>query len=120
MLGQERISAIALCVSIFGVALLLLFSEVIEARQVKIQEIDNSMLDWHVVLNARVESVWQKNDTIFMQLYDGTGKIKAVLFKPSREQQALIGKNMFASFEGKVQFYRNELEIVVERVEKWA
>ena len=119
MLQQEKISRIALCVSVTGLALLFAFAEGFEPRTAKIREINESLLGWHVKLNAKVASSYQKDSTLFMQLYDGTGKIKAVLFKPSREQQALIGKNMFASFEGKVQFYRNELEIIVEGMEKW-
>ena len=118
MLQQERISQIALLVSIAGVALLLLSAELLEARQVKIGEIDETMIGLEVRVEARVLSKYEKDNIVFMQLYDGTGKIKAVVFNASEEQRALIGKG-FASFEGKVQLYREELELVVEEVRQW-
>ncbi len=120
MLQQETISAIALCVSLTGIVMLFAFAESLEARQVQIGEIDEALLGWHVKINAKILSSYQLDSTVFLQLYDGTGKIKAVLFKPSKQQQELIGKNTFASFEGKVQLYKNELEIIVEQVKEWA
>jgi DNA/RNA endonuclease YhcR with UshA esterase domain len=119
MLRQETVSRISLLVSIAGVSLLFLFAEAVQPREVKIQEIDQSLLEWNVKLNAKVLSSYQHKNTVFMQLYDGTGKIKAVLFRPSEEIRPLIAKDSFASFEGKVQLYEEELELVVKRVMEW-
>jgi aspartyl/asparaginyl-tRNA synthetase len=119
MLKQETISLIALASSVLGVIMLVFFAESFEAREVKVEEIDESLAGWPVKVNAKVESAYLKENTAFLQLYDGTGKIKAVIFRPSPEQQSLASKNSFACFKGKVQVYRNELEIIVEGVEPW-
>ena len=119
MLRQENISRIAALVSITGVSLLFLFAETLQPREVKIQEINQSLLEWNVKIDAKVLSSHQRENIAFLQLYDGTGKIKAVLFRPSEEEQPLIAKGNFASFEGRIQLYRNELELVVERVGEW-
>ena len=119
MLRQENISRIAVLVSITGVSLLFLFAETLQPKEVKIQEIGQSLLEWNVKINAKVLSSHQRDSTAFLQLYDGTGKIKAVLFRPSEEEQPLIAKGSFASFEGRIQLYRDELELVVERVSEW-
>jgi len=119
MLQQERISLIALCISVSGVLALLFFAQAFEAKEVKIKNIDESLIEWQVRVNAKVVSSSQKDNIAFLQLYDGTGRIKAVIFGPKEEQQKLIAKGSFASFEGKVKLYREELEIVVERVVEW-
>jgi len=119
MLQQQTISKIALLASMAGIATLFLLAENIEAKEVSIREIDEGMLDMHVLVKGQVMSSYQTNKTAIMELYDGTGKVKAVMFRPSKEQLVLLGKGSFASFEGKVQIYKEELEIVVERVEEW-
>lgn len=120
MISREGVSRIALCVSVCGIALLLLLAESLDSRHVKIKDIGMETVGWRVRVNARIDSFSQRDGIAFMQLYDGTGKIKAVMFKPGREEQALLGKNGFATFEGKVQLYKGELELVVLGVEQWA
>jgi len=116
---QETISRIALLASVLGLAMLVVMADLFEPRPVKISEIDETLAGWPVKVNAKIHSYYEKDNVAFLQLYDGTGKIKAVLFRPSEEQRQAIGKNKFASFEGKIKIYREELEIVVEGIEEW-
>jgi len=120
MVRQESLARIALCVSVLGITLLFLLAETVATKQVKIQDIGPETVGWRVRVNARVDSFSQKENIAFLELFDGTGKIKAVLFNPKREQLAFLGKNSFASFEGKIQLYKGELELVVQEVEQWA
>jgi len=119
MLGQQHISRIALCIAVAGVLGLLFFEQGIEVESAKIGGIDESKIGNAVKVNALVESAFKKENVLFLQLYDGTGKIKAVLFSPKEEQSTILQKGNFASIEGKVQSYENELEIIVEKAEKW-
>jgi len=118
MVSRERLSAIALLAAVAGMAMLFLAAKTFEPKPVKISEIDKALVGWPVSVNVQVESVYRAGETLLMQAFDGTGKIKAVMFKASRENQAMLCKNCFASLEGKVQLYKGELEIVVERVEE--
>ncbi len=118
MIRQEKISLIALIVSVAGLAMLFWAAENLEAKEIKIDEIDKASIGQYVKIDAQIVSYYNNGNTAFMQLYDGTGKLKAVSFQQG-EQKAAIGKNSFASFEGKIELYKNELELVVEKVNKW-
>ncbi len=120
MLSKERFSAIALLAAMAGIALLFFLAESFEPRPVKIKDIGNADIGWPVRVNTKVESSYKTGNTLLMQVFDGTGKIKAVAFNVSNETQAALCKNCFASLEGKVQIYKGELEIVVESVEEWS
>ncbi len=113
---QHAIARISLITAVAGVISLLLLSYVFEPREASIAEISDSMLESRVIVKARVDSAVQRETVSFFQLNDGTGKIKAVIFNPSKTQRKLISKNSFITVEGKVQLYNGSLEIVVERV----
>ena len=119
MIRQETIARISLLAAITGMAGLFLADSLFEEKEVRIGDIDESLVEWKVKFNAQVLSSYQKGETIFLQLYDGTGKIKAVWFNTNQDQLKLVGKNSFASFSGKVKIYEEELELVVETVEEW-
>jgi len=118
MVSGQGMNRVSLGAAVLGVVLLLFASEAIEPKKVKIAEISEAMEGTPITVDARVVSRGERNGTIFLRLYDGTAGIKAVLFRPDERQREIIGKG-FASFEGKVQVYREELEIVVERVGEW-
>lgn len=119
MLGEKHVSRIALCTAVFGVLGLLFFEQGIVVQNAKISSINDSMAGSPVKLNCLVESSFKKENTLFLRLYDGTGKIKAVLFSPKPEQAAVLQKGKFASVEGKVQLYEEELEVIIEKAEEW-
>ena len=114
---QEKIAVIALTASIAGIVLLFTIAQSIEPKEMKIEEISVEEEGLQVKVNARVEEFSQRQGIAFMQLYDGTGKIKAIAFKAEKVEG--IGKGMLASFEGKIQIYKGELELVVEKVNEW-
>ena len=114
---QERIALVALLASITGIALLFAMSEAIEPKEMKIGEIGFEEEGLQAKVNARIDSFSQRQGIAFMQLYDGTGKIKAIAFKAEKFPE--LKKGMLACFEGKIQIYKGELELVVEKVEEW-
>ncbi len=114
---QEKIALIALLVSISGILLLLAMAQAIEPKEMKIEEIKIENEGLYVKINAKVEEFSQRQGIAFMQLYDGTGKIKAIAFEAEKFPE--LGKGMLASFEGKIQIYKGELELVVEKAEEW-
>ena len=118
MICRENLALLALLAAVAGTALLFAFAQGIGARQAKISEIGEEMEGTLVKVNARIEQLSVRKGIAFMELYDGTGKINAVLFN-AEKMGALPGKGGFASIEGKVQKYNGDLELVVEKVEKW-
>ena len=78
---QEKIAVIALTASIAGIVLLFAIAQAIEPKEMKIEEISVEEEGLQVKVNARVEEFSQRQGIAFMQLYDGTGKIKAIAFK---------------------------------------
>ncbi len=114
---QERIALVALLASIIGIALLFAASEAIEPKEMKIREIRPEYEGLQAKINAKIESFSQRQGIAFMQLYDGTGKIKAIAFEAEKFPE--LEKGMLASLEGKIQIYKGELELVVEKVKEW-
>ena len=114
---QEKIALIALLASIAGILLLLAIAQTIEPKEMKIKEIAIKDEGIYAKVNARIEEFSQRQGIAFMQLYDGTGKIKAIAFKAEKFPE--LEKGMLAGFEGKIQIYKEELELVVEKVNEW-
>ena len=83
----------------------------------KIEEIGLGDEGLQAKVNARIEEFSQRQGIAFMQLYDGTGKIKAIAFEAEKFPE--LEKGMLAGFEGKIQIYKGELELVVEKVKEW-
>jgi aspartyl/asparaginyl-tRNA synthetase len=119
MASQETVAKISLAVSAAGLLALWVLAGLFEAKEVSIAEIDENLVECRVRVSAQVASSYRNQETLFLELYDGTGKIKAVVFKAEGERFAGIGKNSFAEFSGKVKLYKGELEIIVEAVEPW-
>lgn len=114
---QEKIALIALLASIAGILFLFTMAQAIEPKEMKIEEISIKEEGMQVKVNARVEEFSQRQGIAFIQLYDGTGKIKAIAFKAEKFPE--IKKGILAGFEGKIQIYKGELELVIEKVNEW-
>ena len=113
---QERIAFVALLASVTGIVLLFTAAEAIEPKEISIWEIGTENEGLQAKVNAKIESFSQRNGIAFMQLYDGTGRIKAVAFQAEKFPE--LEKGIIASIEGKVQIYKGKLELVVEKVKK--
>ncbi len=119
MLRQETIAQASLAVAMAGLLALWFLATMFEAKETKISEISEEMLEQKVKLNARVLSRKQNKETVFFELYDGTGTIKAVAFNASSPEMERLQKNSCAEFLGKVQTYKGELELVLQGAEQW-
>ncbi len=119
MLRGYSIARLALITSVAGAFFLFFLSQAFQARETKIGEISEAMLGQCISVKAKVDSAFYKDNFVLFQLNDGSGKIKAVIFNPSREQRILLQKNSFVRLQGKVQLYEGQLEVVAEAVEQW-
>lgn len=113
------IARIALFTAVMGICTLLFLGSILGERQASVAEISDSAIGSRLELRGRVDNAFKQEGVLVFHINDGTGILKAVIFSPTAEQEKLAEKNSFVKATGKVQLYRNELEIVVEGLEKW-
>lgn len=92
-----------------------------------ISKINHNIINHNISVNGSVRNIYiSKAGHVFFYIYDAKGnKIKAVLFKnyvdekPQRLKiiQDKNNSNDIVKFFGKVDFYKGELEIIVQKVE---
>jgi len=109
---------ISIIVVVFGLGLLYFISVNIGYQDVNIGELDNSHIGKLIQIRGNVTSVYGEDDK-FVDLEDGTGKIKVILWSDTLEQLRLSGINTSEIKEGvkmevrgTVDLYRGEFEIV--------
>jgi DNA/RNA endonuclease YhcR with UshA esterase domain len=66
-----------------GIIGLLFFTPYIEPKEVKINEIDNGMIEEEVVISGVIEDVKKSStsNSYFLTINDGTGKLSVILFE---------------------------------------
>jgi DNA/RNA endonuclease YhcR with UshA esterase domain len=118
MLGERHVAIAALLCGALGVLLLLLLHNAVEPREISIRQINASMVGTRVSVEGKIEWVIEKDSFVLFLLGRGA-KIKAIKFAPTKNERALAKKDSFVRVVGKVQLYRNEVEIVAEEIRQW-
>ena len=118
MLEERHLALAALACAIAGIGILFLLETVAVAPEINIRQIDNSRIGETVSVLGKVDWVLQKEGFVLFTIEDGK-KINAIRFSPTEMERNALGKGVWVKVVGKVQLYRNELEIVAEEVEKW-
>ena len=118
--NEKFIVKLSLLLSIIGIASIAIIVDLVEPEKVAIEEIDESFVDRTVLVNGVIESPRISDGHLFFTL-SGRGKIKVVIFESTlrrlsvNPQDFQEGKNIV--LEGKVQIYRDQLEILPTKVE---
>ncbi len=118
MLTEKHIAVASLLLAIVGTGLLFLFNQAIEPREVRIEEIGRGLVGERVSVVGKVNWAMERENFVLFTLDDGA-KIKAIKFNPSKEEKVIARKDSFVLVTGKVQLYKNELEIVAEEIKRW-
>lgn len=118
MLRESFLNFAYLIVAITGIILLSFYSASNAGLQVKINEINDLMIDSIVIVNAKIDSYYLKTN-LFLQLNDGTGKIKAIKFNPSIEDMLFIEENTFIQVKGKISKNNETLTLIVQEMKAW-
>lgn len=65
--------------------------------------------------------LWFRNakGTALFELTDEMGlkRLKGVIFSPSKEQWRILKQGGWVSVEGRIETYKNEIELIVEKIE---
>ncbi|MDP6671121.1 MAG: hypothetical protein QGI60_04880 [archaeon] len=118
MLTEKHIAIASLILAIVGTGLLFLFNQAIEPNELEIGTLGKSNVGERIKVGAKIEWALEKDNYILLTLDDGS-KIKAIKFGPSPEERQIAKPGSFVAVVGKVQLYKNELEIIAEEIKRW-
>lgn len=107
---DKHLKMISLAIAVAGALGLAVISLQNEYTPANIYEINEKMLGKKIYVNGTVISFSETENAVFMTLENG-GRIKAVFF-----DRVYAKKGSNAVVYGKVNIYKNELEIVGEKI----
>ncbi len=118
MLGEKHLALVAMACAVAGIGILFLLEVVTVAPEISIGQIDKSHIGETVSVSGKIDWVLQKEGFVLFTIEDGE-KINAIKFSPTETERNALGKGTWVTVVGKVQLYRNELEIIAEEVVEW-
>ena len=119
---DKKIFKLALFTTILGLVGMMFSASYITPQEVQIKDMNRGMLDKEVSVEGLVTGVSQsqKGGTYFLELMDGTGKTKVVIFESaaSEIQKTSVHIENFnkrrVRIVGKVTEYQGSLEVVLK------
>ncbi len=119
---DHTIFKIALAMSILGLVGMIFSSNLITAREIKINEINRGMMDEDVSLEGFVQDVKKssRSDTYFLDIMDGTGKITVIVFESSAVDLEEANMSIYnlntrkVRVTGKVSEYQGKMELILK------
>ncbi len=112
---ERKLENVAWAVSLAGILLILFISEIAEADEVSISEINEGMEGEEVMFNAEIVKIIQKEGISILDVKDGTGKITVVAL--GDEALGLSGKDRILIY-GDVKIYNGKLEVEASQIKK--
>jgi DNA/RNA endonuclease YhcR with UshA esterase domain len=119
---DKKIFKLALFTTILGLVGMMMSASYITPQEVQIKDMNRGMIDKEVSVEGLVTGVSQsqKGGTYFLELMDGTGKTKVVIFESaaSEIQKTSVNIENFnkrrVRIVGKVTEYQGSLEVVLK------
>ena len=105
---------ISLSCSLVGIFIVLLLAETLDASIIEIKDINQRLLERNVKIVGTINSVYEGSDMLIINVEDGSGEIKVVLFNKG---DFSLSKGDNIEIDGKVTEYEGELEINANSVE---
>lgn len=109
MSGLEGLHRISLLLVLVGLTLLYASSLVFKPETVAMSDIGQDHLGEQVRVAGAVRGLSETDDAVFFDVEEGNAEIRAVHFGPGLE----IEEGGRYTFEGRVDIYQGELELVV-------
>lgn len=119
---DQKIFKLALFTTIFGLVGVIFAANYITPQEVKIKDMNRGMLDKEVSVEGLVTDVSKSRSggTYFLELMDGTGKIKLIIFESEAFEIQKTGiniknfNNMRIRVMGRVTEYHGSLEVILK------
>lgn len=119
---DQFIFKIALAMSILGLIGMIFSADLITAREIKVKDINRGMLDEDVTIEGVVLNVKKSShsDTYFMDIMDGTGKIKLLIFESNAQDIQKSNRSIYSlnnrriKITGKVSEYQGKMELILD------
>ncbi len=112
-MNNKNLINIALICSLLGIFIILLIVENADLPTTKIKNVTKEQLETKIKISGNITSIKETPGLLILQIQDSTGKIDAIIFK---DQDTNITKDIPVEIEGKVQEYKEYLQIVVNRI----
>jgi len=110
---DETILKISLIISITGIFLLLFILEFSEVKPFQIKDISEEQLELQVKIQGEIISIKETPGLYILKIDDLTETLTVIIFK---EEPINIKKGMYVEITGKVQEYKDELEIIADKI----
>lgn len=122
IINDKTIYKIALITSIIGISILIVSSAWVEPKEMRIKEITSNNINEKITIHGVITEIDYSSSgkTCFLNLNDGTGKIKVIIFQSGLENFETEGinisdfKNRNVKITGTVSEYNNKLEITLD------
>lgn len=103
-----------LCTTI-AITGIIIISLLTTEKYISIGEIENSNIGEKIITSGKIKNLSLNGGHAFFELENG-GRIKAVFFKPPTKEMIKLRENELIRAEGRIELYKNELEIIIEKV----
>lgn len=119
MVSDSKMAGIAIVTAGIGIIALFLAQQGTVPIQIRISEINSEHIEKIIEVGARVNWIKEKENYALFELFDGE-KIIAIRFNPENKERVILrsaqenGKTVRVL--GKVQRYKKQLEIIVQKV----
>ena len=112
-MDDKTLLRLSVVIAVAGLVSLIAAAQLAEPMKIPISKIDENLIGRGIEVNGTVESISVKDGNIFIRITDGSNGIDVVMFKQDANDDAYaIKEGDSIVVMGKVNFYRNSLEIV--------
>jgi DNA/RNA endonuclease YhcR with UshA esterase domain len=116
MLSEKKIIKYSLIASVIGLAGIYLLTQVLQAPNFSISDLNDSMTGKVIQTQGTIKSIQISNtSTAFIALREGESEIEVVLFNA---KQSELKEGEQVSITGEVNLYKGKLEIMAKEVRK--
>tara|TARA_Y100000310_G_C20686865_1_gene819568 strand:+ start:633 stop:980 length:348 start_codon:yes stop_codon:yes gene_type:complete len=104
---------LSLIISLFGIFLLLLFSNILKPKQIKIQEINNKLLNKNIEISGQITEIkaFEESNFQVITLKDETASISITIDKIIN-----LSQNQNIQVIGKITEYQGELQVQANKI----
>ncbi|MAG18379.1 MAG: hypothetical protein CL944_02815 [Candidatus Diapherotrites archaeon] len=111
----QKTKIIGLGLALLGIMILAMVLP--EEKNLKISEINQEHIGENVKIVGIIKEIEIRNKNAFFYL-ENEARIKSVYFKPKTEQMLILKENETVKVTAKISSYKNELELIVKKVER--